>query len=313
MADKVASFKYIANMTGIVPEHKWNDWAKQNGLIEIEGARGKYKNHNVKKADAKEYRSLTETKDLVQISKFLFPKYGYRVRKNEIPDFPEVQNIALLVQTKNIDKQNLEFKKLMQKIMDLKAKKGKDMQAQILVLRLRYRQLAELNKIDTLVDLARNHRLNGHRVVIFVNFTETLLELSKKLKTNCLVYGDQKDEQRSENIRRFQGDLEPYIILNLQAGGVGISLHDLHGRWSRVALICPSDNARQLVQAMGRIHRAGAKSKAINYLLYAENTIEEKIYKNVLSKIDNINAFNDGDLAEQNVFEVLNQQSKGEP
>jgi SNF2 family DNA or RNA helicase len=80
-----------------------------------------------------------------------------------------------------------------------------------------------------------------------------------------------------------------------------------------VALICPSDNARQLVQAMGRIHRAGAKSKAINYLLYAENTIEEKIYKNVLSKIDNINAFNDGDLAEQNVFEVLNQQSKGEP
>ena len=53
---------------------------------------------------------------------------------------------------------------------------------------------------------------------------------------------------------------------------------------------------------MGRIHRAEAKSEAINYLICGEGTIEEKVYRNVSAKMNDIQTLNDGDLAEPEVF-----------
>ena len=51
-----------------------------------------------------------------------------------------------------------------------------------------------------------------------------------------------------------------------QAGGTGLSLHDVNGEHPRVSLISPSFSAIDLKQALGRIHRAGAKSPAVQKL-----------------------------------------------
>src|SRR5690606_28011900 len=86
------------------------------------------------------------------------------------------------------------------------------------------------------------------------------------------------------------------IIANIQAGGVGISLHDLHGK-QRMSIISPTWSGIQMQQALGRIHRAGSKSPAIQKIVYCAKTYEERICDIIKEKMRTISAINDGDLA----------------
>jgi superfamily II DNA or RNA helicase len=135
--------------------------------------------------------------------------------------------------------------------------------------------------------------------VIFVNFIETLKQLQGALKTNCVMHGGVKPGTRQDNIEWFQADKERIIICQSETGGVGISLHDLNGNHPRVSLISPTYNARTLVQVCGRIHRAGAKTPALQKVLYAAGTIEEEVCEKVAEKVKRINMINDGDKAEE--------------
>ena len=188
------------------------------------------------------------------------------------------------------------YKDMQREIALLKAKQKKDSTAEMVV-RLRARQQAELVKVPLLVDLTEECIEQGQSVVIIVNFSETIKALSKRLNSTCIVWGENKDGERDKNIKSFQDDKSRVIILNIQAGGVGVSLHDLNGKYPRVSLISPNDSAVLLRQALGRIHRAGAKTKALQKVIYIANTIEEEVCKNVKSKIKNLDLINDGDLS----------------
>ena len=159
-----------------------------------------------------------------------------------------------------------------------------------------------MDKIDLYVALVKEHLDNGFHVAVFVNFVPSIEALQQKLNTDCIIVGGQRDDVRQNNKNNFQSDQCKVILLNSESGGTSISLHDLHGNYPRCAIISPTDNAKTLIQVMGRIHRAEAKSEAINYLVCAEDTIEERVYDNVNSKMNDIQTLNDGDLAEDEVF-----------
>lgn len=288
LADKLSKLRSIGILCGLFTDDTFNDWLQEKGLFKD--------NHN-------NWKSLQDKSNMLEINKLLFPAFGTRIRKADIPDFPDVQNIAKLYPVAGADKQNAAYMKLQKQIAELKAKSGSDMQSKILVLSLRYKQLTEHLKIPLLIELIKEKKEEGLSVAVFVNFSDTVIELKRKLKTNCFIVGGQKPEDRRRAIDDFQADNKHVIICNIKAGGIGISLHDIHGDRPRVALICPSDNATEILQAMGRIHRAGAKSKAINYLVYAARTVEEKIYKNMVEKIQTINTLNDGENAEDKIFD----------
>ena len=156
--------------------------------------------------------------------------------------------------------------------------------------------------IDTLFKQLTNDFLeNNYSVVIFVNFTQTLETLSQELHTDCVIYGEQTYETRQKNIDKFMENKNRVIIVNIKAGGVGISLHDKLGNHPRASLISPTWSSVDLVQALGRIHRAGGKSKSLQRILYVANTIEEKIADKIQQKIANINTINNGDLDLTNI------------
>jgi SNF2 family DNA or RNA helicase len=97
-------------------------------------------------------------------------------------------------------------------------------------------------------------------------------------------------------IEAFQaGELQVLLVM-IQTGGAGLSLHDLVGDKPRVALISPPWSAVQLRQTLGRIHRAGGKSRCVQRLLYAADTLEEKVCETVRRKLNNLSLLNDGDL-----------------
>ena len=168
------------------------------------------------------------------------------------------------------------------------------------------RQKIENFKIDTIVKLTFNYLKEGKSVAIFVNFTNTITELSKKLETKCIIYGNQTLEERSKNIEEFCSDKSRIIICNIQSGGSGISLHDTIGKYPRVSLISPTWSAQDLLQVLGRIHRATGKTDVVQNIIFCKNTIEENIGNVIKSKINNIRVLNDGnkELKKDNIDKI---------
>jgi len=148
----------------------------------------------------------------------------------------------------------------------------------MLVEMLRARQLAEAAKVPEILDMVRDARDEGYSVVVFVNFSETLNTLCSMLGPDTArVCGGQSGSEREHNVQRFQRNECGVIVCNTAAGGVGVSLHDELGGHPRMSLISPTFNEKEYVQVLGRIHRAGSKSPALQRVLVASKTIEEKV------------------------------------
>ncbi len=112
-----------------------------------------------------------------------------------------------------------------------------------------------------------------------------------------IVNGEAKyAKARQQNIDDFQADKERIILVNIQAGGAGLSLHDLNGKHPRMALISPSYSAVLMRQATGRVWRDSAKSKSIQKIVFVAKTVEEKVCDSVKRKLENMDLLNDGDL-----------------
>lgn len=169
----------------------------------------------------------------------------------------------------------------------------KNSAAEAMVAQLRARQRVELLKVPVIVEMAEDLLAEGKSVAIFVNFDASLQALAEKLKTTVVVHGGQKDSLRQTNIDAFQKDNARVIICNTAAGGVGISLHDVTGKHPRAAIISPDWNEKNIVQVIGRVHRAGGKTPSMQRILFAAGTVEEKVEKSVRKKIENLNLLNE--------------------
>jgi superfamily II DNA or RNA helicase len=237
----------------------------------------------------------------------IFVQRGVRLKKEEIEGFPDCEIIA---EAYNIDesseKELKEVYKEMNKeltLLSVKMKGTKEYQINSMVIQLRARQKAELLKVPLIVEMVEDSLEDGMSVAVFVNFSDTIRALSKRLKTNCIVWGENKGDERDNNIQAFQDDKERVILVNVKAGGAGLSLHDLNGTYPRISLISPTPSAVDLRQALGRIHRDGAKSKALQKIIFVANTEEEDTCERVKSKLENLDTINDGDVMVGTYFE----------
>lgn len=164
---------------------------------------------------------------------------------------------------------------------------SKNPAAQALVSQLRARQAVELLKIPVVHSMIEDLLEEGNSVAVFLNFNasiEALLERLPRVSVS-IVRGGQSAEERQGEIDHFQRNETRVILCNIEAGGVGVSLHDRQGEFPRVSLISPNFNEKSLVQVLGRTHRAGGKSPSVQRLLVAANTIEEKVARAVKEKI----------------------------
>ena len=73
-------------------------------------------------------------------------------------------------------------------------------------------------------------------------------------------------------------------------------MHDTEGDHPRVSLISPTFSAIDLKQALGRVHRADGASKSIQKIVFAADTVEDKVCLAVRRKLNNIDLINDDEL-----------------
>jgi superfamily II DNA or RNA helicase len=253
---------------------------------------------------------MRDSKPMVRIFNMLYPNRATRMSIDVLGDlFPETQITAIPYSMgKNREQEIQKEYEIIEDALDSLKYKSKKDKTNPLVEVLRAHQKIELLKVSTFVELASDFMHQGFSVVIFVNFTQTLKSLAKLLFTECVIYGEQTDEVRQNNIQAFQSNKEKLIICNIKAGGVGISLHDIEGNHKRISLISPCWSSIDLTQALGRVHRAGGKSKSLQRIIYAANTVEEKIAEKVQLKLKELNSINNGDLDLTNI--VLEKKHK---
>ena len=221
-------------------------------------------------------------------------EYAARIRIKDLGDkFPSNQWCAQQFIAPEAD----EIAKAYEEIAELKRKLEENPGSNHLARIQKLKQEIELRKIPIFIEQTQDYLENGKSVIIFVNYLDTLHILSEHLGIRCRVHGSQTTAERQEAINLFQSNQERIIICQIRAGGVGISLHDLHGDHPRVTLINYPDRASDLLQALGRAHRSGGKSPVLQRIVFVANVdYEKKIMRSINRKLQNISAINDGDL-----------------
>ena len=224
----------------------------------------------------------------------IFPNRGSRMKIKDLGDlFPKNQIIAKCYYSDDHEKVDELYTSINIALENLKNKEKSSFALGEIT---RCRMRIEMIKLPIILDLIDDALENGFSVVVFVNYKDSMHYLAHHSKEECsLIHGNQSIEERQFNIDNFQSNKTKIIIGIIQAGGIGISLHDLHGR-PRMSLISPTWSASDMVQAFGRIHRAGSLSPALQRIVYIANSYEEEICNAIGEKLSVLSSINDGDL-----------------
>jgi superfamily II DNA or RNA helicase len=247
-----------------------------------------------------------DPKILKRLNKQIFDQRGVRLRRDDIPNFPKCEVIAEVYNMDDEDAVKInetyaEMERELAKLAKLE-KKDPTMEA---VVQLRMRQKVELIKVPLFVEMIEEAIEEGFSVALFVNFTDTLTAIAERLKTTCIFDGKTSDKVRDRNVELFQEDKERVILVNIQSGGAGLSLHDLNGNFPRMSIISPTFSPIFMRQTLGRIWRDDAKTKSIQRIVCVANTVEENVCRNVQQKLNNLDLLNDGDLSYGKNYEII--------
>jgi superfamily II DNA or RNA helicase len=139
------------------------------------------------------------------------------------------------------------------------------------------------SKFDLLLDQLSLVIQDGHKALIFSQFTSLLALLKPQLEARGIRYEylDGQTRDRQERVERFQDNPEiSLFLLSLKAGGVGLNLTSA----DYVFILDPWWNPAAESQAIDRAHRIGQKQKVFAYKIIAKDTVEEKILELQKSK-----------------------------
>jgi superfamily II DNA or RNA helicase len=131
-------------------------------------------------------------------------------------------------------------------------------------------------KLDTLISQVGEVLEEGHKVLVFSQFTSLLAIVRGRLDQDGVSYEylDGATRNRQQRVERFQNDPDCRLFLvSLKAGGLGLNLTAA----DYVFLLDPWWNPAVEAQAIDRAHRIGQTQRVFAYRLIAKDTVEEKV------------------------------------
>ena len=130
-------------------------------------------------------------------------------------------------------------------------------------------------KLDALVEMLDDIVAEGHRTLVFSQFTGYLAKVRSRLGEAGIPtsYLDGRTRKRQEAIDAFVDGSAPVFLISLKAGGFGLNLTAA----DYVILLDPWWNPATEAQAIDRTHRIGQDKKVMVYRMVARETIEERV------------------------------------
>lgn len=139
-------------------------------------------------------------------------------------------------------------------------------------------EAAASSKLDAFRELLAEAIDDGHRLLVFSQFTSLLGllrdELEKQELTFCYLDGSTPQKQRQLEVDRFNNSPDiPVFLISLKAGGTGLNLTGA----DTVVHFDPWWNPAAEAQATDRAHRIGQTKVVTSYKLICSGTVEEKV------------------------------------
>lgn len=133
-------------------------------------------------------------------------------------------------------------------------------------------------KMEELIRLIREVVDEGHKALVFSQFTRFLAIIRKRLESENIAYeyldGRTPPKARASRVAAFQDSSGPPVFcISLKAGGVGLNLTAA----DYVFIMDPWWNPAVESQAVDRTHRIGQDKKVFAYRLISGSTIDEKV------------------------------------
>ncbi len=144
-------------------------------------------------------------------------------------------------------------------------------------------------KLETLLEQLEETIGEGHKALVFSQFTSLLAIVREKLdkRSMCYAYLDGSTRDRRTVVAQFQNDENCKVFLiSLKAGGQGLNLTAA----DYVFILDPWWNPAVEMQAIDRAHRIGQTQHVFAYRIIARDTVEEKVLALQESKRDLANA-----------------------
>jgi superfamily II DNA or RNA helicase len=137
---------------------------------------------------------------------------------------------------------------------------------------------ADSAKLDAFRELLSEAVDDGHRLLVFSQFTSLLALLRTELETQelefCYLDGSMTQKARQAEVDRFNNSTDiPVFLISLKAGGTGLNLTAA----DTVVHFDPWWNPAVEAQATDRAHRIGQSRVVTSYKLICTGTVEEKV------------------------------------
>lgn len=166
-------------------------------------------------------------------------------------------------------------------------------------------------KLIALDELLENNINEGHKILLFSQFTSVLNNIKIRLNKNSIDYmyldGQTPIKDRMGLVNEFNNSKCPIFLISLKAGGTGLNLTGA----DTVIHFDPWWNPAVEDQAVDRAHRIGQNKSVEVIKLLSRGTIEEKIYelqekkRNIVNSVLNENS-NDVFLSNMSMEEIEN-------
>ncbi len=223
-----------------------------------------------------------------RIRPFILRRQKSLVAKQLPPKNEQVLRLELNAQHKHLYEKQLQYER--KRVLGLLETGGlKEHRFEVLRSLMRLRQMClhpvlldekyakiSATKLEALLERIEELVAEGHRVLIFSQFTSFLRLVRQMLEINNYKYlylaGETK--KRGELIRRFNEETAiPIFLISLKAGGFGLNLTAA----DYCILLDPWWNPAVEQQAIDRTHRIGQTKPVFVYKMIAKDTIEEKV------------------------------------
>lgn len=131
------------------------------------------------------------------------------------------------------------------------------------------------SKLDYLEENLPEIVADGHRALIFSQFTTYLKKVAERLDSLGItyLYLDGSTRDRARVLEAFELGNAPIFLISLKAGGFGLNLTSA----DYCFIMDPWWNPAAEQQAVDRVHRIGQTRNVMVYRLVSAGTIEEKV------------------------------------
>lgn len=171
----------------------------------------------------------------------------------------------------------------------VEAKVRKAMKAEHLVKINELRQKTSEGKMKEAKKWIRNFMDSGEPLLLFAHYKDTTEELAEEF--DCpKITGSVDPDRRGEIVQEFQNGEHDLLVLNIKAGGVGITLTEA----SNVAFVELPWRWTDVEQCESRAHRMSQKDSVNVYFLLASDTIDVEMSKLIREKKMITDAVNKG-------------------